>query len=152
MMNSQVEVLPQYRIAYVRQVGPYGAGNIQAMDRLKTWAKERQLLDKSAILLGIPQDNPETTLPEKCRYDAGIIISNDYIMDGSLHEGVLPGGAYMICKIRHTAEAIQKAWAEIFPALLNSGYQTDNRPIFERYTGTMVNIEYCELCVPVKPI
>lgn len=31
-MNLKVEILPKYRIAYVRQVGPYGPGNIQAME------------------------------------------------------------------------------------------------------------------------
>ncbi|WP_282942161.1 GyrI-like domain-containing protein [Paenibacillus sp. RC67] len=151
-MNMKVETLPNYRIAYVRHVGPYGPGNIQAMEKLKKWAKEKHLLNKSAILLGIPQDNPETTLPEKCRYDACIVISNDYQIDSSIYEGELPGGTYVICKIKHTAEAIQHAWVEIFPTLQNSGYQIDNKPIFERYTGDMINNEYCELCVPVKPL
>ncbi|NOU85297.1 DNA gyrase inhibitor [Paenibacillus sp. LMG 31460] len=107
-MNIKVETLPTYRIAYVRQVGPYGTGNIQAMEKLKKWAKEKNLLTESAIILGIPQDNPEMILPENCRYDACIVISNDY--------------------------------------------QIDNKPIFERYTNDMIYNDYCEICVPVKPL
>jgi DNA gyrase inhibitor len=61
----------------VRQVGPYCPGSIQAMEKLKKWAKEKNLLTESAIMLGIPQDNPEMTLPESCLYDACIVISND---------------------------------------------------------------------------
>jgi DNA gyrase inhibitor GyrI len=47
---------------------------------LKKWAKEKNLL-KSAILLAIPQDNPDKTLPENCRFDDCIVISKDYQID-----------------------------------------------------------------------
>lgn len=150
-MNMKVETLPKYRIAYVRQVGPYGPANMQAMEKLKKWAEEKDLI-KSAIILGIPQDNPETTLPENCRYDACIVISKDYQIDNSICEGELSSGKYVIFKVKHTAEDIQKAWTEIFPALHNSGYQIDNKPILERYTSEMINSHYCEICVPVKPL
>ena len=147
-MKFKVEKIPNYRIAYVRRVGPYGSANMEVMERLKKWAKERNLF-KSAIILAIPQDNPETTLPENCRFDACIVISKDYQIDDSISESELSGGKYLIFKIKHTAEDIQKAYAEIFPALQNNGYQIDNKPIMERYTYDMVNNHYCEICVPV---
>ncbi|MFC5703289.1 GyrI-like domain-containing protein [Cohnella faecalis] len=149
-MNITIEILPKYRIAYVRQVGPYGPDNTQAMEKLKQWAKGNNLLAESAIILGVPQDNPETTLPEKCRYDACIVISKDYPVDDSICESELSGGTYVICKIKHTEEDIQKAWNEIFAYLQNSGYQIDNKPIIERYTGVMINNDFCEICVPIK--
>jgi DNA gyrase inhibitor len=121
------------------------------MEKLKKWAEEKNLVE-SAIILGIPQDNPETTLPENCRYDACIVISKDYQIDDSICESELSGGNYVICKVKHTAEDIQKAWAEIFPALHNSGYQIDNKPIIERYTSDMIKNHYCEICVPVKSL
>lgn len=151
-MNSKVETLPKYRIAYVRQVGPYGPANKQVMEKLKQWATKKNLLTESAIIFGIPQDHPETTLPENCRYDACIVISNDYRMDDLICEGELAGGKYVICEVKHTAEAIQKAWAEISLVLQNSGYQIDNKPILERYTMDMINNHSCEICVPVKPL
>lgn len=151
-MNITIDTLPKYRIAYVRHVGPYGPANIQAMEKLKKWANEKNLLTESAILLGIPQDNPETTLPENCRYDACIVISNDYHIDDSICESELSGGKYVICELKHTAEEIQKAWTEIFPYLQNSGYQIDNKAIFERYIGDMIFNDYCEICIPIKPV
>lgn len=151
-MNMTVETLPKYRIAYVRQVGPYGPANIQVMVKLKKWAKEKNLLVKSAILFGIPQDNPETTLPENCRYDACLVISNDYQMDDSMCESELSGGEYVSYKVKHTAEDIQKAWMEIFLDLQNSGYRMDNKPVFERYIGDMIDNDYCDICIPVKPL
>ncbi|HIW31388.1 MAG TPA: GyrI-like domain-containing protein, partial [Candidatus Paenibacillus intestinavium] len=87
-MSHSVETIPQSRIAYVRQVGPYGPTNLQAMDKLKKWAKERNIYT-SCIIYGISQDNPQTTLPENCRYDACIVISADVQIDNSIKEGEL---------------------------------------------------------------
>lgn len=144
-----IEALSNYRLAYIRRVGPYGSTNIQAMETLKNWAKEKNLLTSSAVIFGIAQDNPETTPPEDCRYDVCIVISKDYPLNNSLEEGKLAGGTYAIFKVEHTAEAIQKAWAAIFPSIKNSGYKMDNKPILERYNVQMVEAGYCELCVPV---
>ncbi|OZB96157.1 GyrI-like domain-containing protein [Paenibacillus sp. XY044] len=154
-MAIKVEMMPNTRIAFVRQVGPYGPMNIQAMEALKKWAKAKNLLDGSSILLGIAQDNPETTHPENCRYDAGIVISDDYRIDptdNDIFETELAGGHYVTYEVKHTAEDIQKAWADIFPALYYSGYQMDNKPIFERYIGDMLYNNYCEICIPVKAL
>ncbi|MBM4764729.1 GyrI-like domain-containing protein [Bacillus sp. B15-48] len=148
-MKFKVETLPNYRIAYMRRVGPYGPANIEVMEELKQWARNRNLLE-SAILFAIPRDNPETTPPENCRFDASIVISQDYQLDDSIDEDELPGGKYVIYNVRHTAEEIQKAYANIFPSLQCSGYQIENKPIMEKYVGDMVNNPYCEICVPVK--
>ncbi|WP_226003248.1 AraC family transcriptional regulator [Paenibacillus sp. BJ-4] len=148
-MKFKVETLPNYRIAYVRRVGPYGNANFEVMKKLKKWAKDRNLL-KSAILFAIPQDNPEITLPENCRFDACIVISKDYQMDDSIYEGELSGGKYLIYEVKHTAENIQKTYNNIFTSIQYNGYKIDNKPILEKYTGDMINNSYCEICVPIK--
>lgn len=148
-MRFKVETLPNYRIAYMRRVGPYGPANIEVMEKVKSWANVKKLLD-SAMLLAIPQDNPVTTPPQNCRFDACLVISKDYQIDNSICESELSGGKYLIYEVNHTAEDIQKAYADIFPSLQNNGYQVDNKPIFERYTGNMMNNPNCEICVPVK--
>lgn len=91
-MEMVIENLPSYRIAYVRQVGPYGPANAQAMNTLKQWADKNQLLHESATLLGIPQDDPATTPPEKCRYDACIVITeSERLEDEFVEIGELSG-------------------------------------------------------------
>lgn len=150
-MNKRFEMLPNYRIAYMRHIGPYGPANAQIMEKLKRWAQEKGLLTESAILFGIPQDNPRTTLPEKCRYDACIVISEEFLMDDDgIYESKLLGGEYVLFKIKHTAEDIQKAWAEIFPALHSLGMIIDDKPIIEVYTGNMLLNDFCEIGVPIK--
>lgn len=90
-MDVRVETLPSYRLAYVRQIGPYGPANVQAMEELKSWAREKGLLTESAVLFGIPQDNPQITPPEQCRYDACITITEEEQMDDFVCESKLDG-------------------------------------------------------------
>lgn len=149
-MDIRVETFPNYRLAYVRQIGPYGPANVQAMEELKSWAREKKLLTEPAVLFGIPQDNPQITPPEKCRYDACITITAEDQIDDFVSESKLDGGDYAIFRINHTAEDIQRAWVEIFPALHRMGLQTANKPILEKYTDDLVNNHLCELCVPIK--
>ncbi|WP_342666558.1 AraC family transcriptional regulator [Paenibacillus stellifer] len=154
MMNLKVEPLPPCRIAYVRRTGPYGSANAVAMEKVKEWARGQGLLDSSAVLFGIPQDNPQTTPPEQCRYDACIVIPEDYAIGDSaseayIHEDYFAGGKYAVSIVRHTAEDIRQAWAEIFISLHNSGLQLDNKPIIERYKGELLEDDWCEICVPV---
>lgn len=154
-MELKVQCIPNYRIAFVRQIGAYGAANIHAMTALKQWAKEAQLLTEAAILFGIPQDNPQLVLPESCRYDACVVVDEAFVMDetiineGSIHIGEFIGGQYAVCTIKHTAEEVQKAWSELFPALQAKGYTVDNKPIIERYDYNMLNQHLCEICVPI---
>lgn len=72
--------------------------------------------------------------------------------DDFIYESELSCGPYLVYAVKHTVEAIQRAYADIFPALQISGYQIDNKPILERYTDTMVNNHYCEICIPVKAL
>ncbi|RHW34056.1 DNA gyrase inhibitor [Lysinibacillus yapensis] len=149
-MKFKVETFPNYRIAYIRRIGPYGPDNIEAMEYIKKWAKEKNLLE-SATLFAIPQDRPETTLPDNCRFDACIVIPNDYDVDNSVLEGEILGGKYLVYEVKHTADAIQKAYHEIYQSLQSNGYEMDNKPILEKYTGDMTGNPSCEICVPVKP-
>lgn len=152
-MKFKVETLPKYRVAYMRHVGPYGSNeNREVWKKLKKWAKEKNLLHSSTILLAVQQDNPETTLPKDCRFDACIVISEDNQLDHLIDESELSGGKYMIFEVNHTVEDIQKAYVSIFSHILSNGFQIDNNAIFERYIGDMENNHYCEICVPVKPL
>lgn len=155
MTMMTIEVMPRTRIAYVRRVGAYGPDNAQAMESLKNWAKEMKLMGSTAIF-GIVQDNPQTTLPEHCRYDACIALAEDYQLDVAssavVEVGELTGGHYAVYTVEHTTEQMQGAWAAIFPMLHSNGWQIDSKPMMERYRGELVDRGYCELCIPVKPL
>lgn len=148
----KIEIVPPYSLAYIRQTGPYGAGNVQTMERLKTFAASNNSLDDEAIILGIAQDDPSKTKPEDCRYDTCLVVSADFrINDESVSRGALCGGKYAVFVVEHTAEAVQKAWNEILPELMSGGYRIDGaKSIFERYAARMIMNHQCEICVPVS--
>ena len=150
-MNLSIEDIPYCRIAYIRQVGPYGQNNVQIMEQLKGWARSKCLMDDHAIILGIAHDNPELVEPQNCRYDTCIVISDDYcIHDDYITKGFISGGKYAVFLICHTAEAVQSAWQVIFHELFTCNYQMDEtRPILERYKMEVLKKNYCEICVPV---
>jgi len=150
-MKMKIEMMPECEIAYIRRIGAYGRRNVQTMERLKAWARMNHLLNEDSIILGIPQDNPETTNPEKCRYDACLITTADQpIRDDNVSKGKISESNYAVFEIDHTAEAVQQAWHEIFQELSSHGYEMDgSKPIMERYAAKMVNNHRCEICVPI---
>lgn len=121
------------------------------MEKLKNWAKARDLLDRDSILYGIAHDNPEQTKPENCRYDTCIAIESDFPPDETIQTCTLAGGSYIIFAIPHTAEAIQQAWQEIFPLMTELDIRFDpNRPVLERYKNQLIVKHQCEICVPIQ--
>ncbi len=150
-MNSKVEIMPSYKVVYMRKIGPYGPLNIELMERLKSWARNNNLLNEDTIILGIAQDNPSTTKAEVCRYDACLVFGdNDRIDYNEIEQGNITGGKYIVFEITHTTEAVQQAWAEIFTKLIEQGYSMDEtRPIIERYQMQLVKNHLCEICVPI---
>ncbi|OWA34378.1 DNA gyrase inhibitor [Saccharibacillus sp. O16] len=160
-MEFTLEKWNKLAIVYVRKTGPYGLENKQAMEQMKKWARKYNLLQENAVLLGIPQDNPTATPPEACRYDACLVMDEDLAQGGNLEweedmdenvhirTGKLEAGDYAIFQIAHTAEDVQRAWQEIFPALQASGYQMTAKPIIERYAERLLRNHQCEICVPI---
>lgn len=150
-MEIRIETIPSYAIAYIRQTGPYGEGNKQAMETLKSIAMSNDLLNDESIILGIAQDDPANTKQENCRYDSCLVVAGDSdLKDASLSYGTVSGGRYAVFTIDHTSEAVQRAWADIFLLLIAEGYHIDTaKPVIERYAAKTVRQHKCEICVPV---
>jgi len=151
VMNVNIEMIPSYKVAYIRRTGPYGPENDQIMEQLKRWAREKNIFNESSIILGIVQDNPQFTEPKDCRYDTCLVVSDEFDIDNTyINFGETIGGRYCVFKISHTAEAVQKAWMGIFSELSKRNYKIDDRrPILERYAMQMINEHYCEICAPI---
>ncbi len=166
-MTLKIEHIAPCSMAYIRHTGPYGPGNAETMERLKHWAKSRNLMNGHSVILGIAQDNPQMIPPETCRYDACILLP-DGSPDGSsgggsgggsvedsptekeVHTGSITGGKYGVFTIDHTAGAVKQAWEEVFPQLFTESYIPDSsRPILERYKAELIEQHLCEICIPI---
>jgi DNA gyrase inhibitor GyrI len=150
-MEYKIENIPALKIAFIRKIGPYGSENSSAMEQLKAFAIKHDLFDDSCIIFGIAWDNPECTSPEKCRYDVGLVVADDFhSSDNGINTGMLEGGKYAVFTVKHTAEDVQKAWTEIFRELVSNGIQINlSKPAVERYAAKMIKEHKCEICVPI---
>jgi AraC family transcriptional regulator len=158
-MNVAVKDLPRYRVAYMRHVGPYGAHGIPELwERFRAWGERRELGGPDAIKLGIAHDDPEVTPPEKCRYDACLVVSESFEPDKWVNIGEVPAGRYAVMEFVGSPHTIREAWEGLYRSWLpGSGYQPDDRPCVEIYRGNpdvagRPGTFRCELAMPVRPL
>ncbi len=150
-MNCIIEKMPSYNIVFIRRVGEYGIGNNQTMEELKQFAKQNNLLNDKSIILGIAQDNPELTEASECRYDACLVVADDFEFDNkTLQKSEISGGKYLVFTINHTQQEVEKAWSMMFIELENLDCKIDvSRPILERYASEKLKEHKCEICIPI---
>jgi len=156
-MNVRVTDMPAMRVACMRYVGPYGAGGIPALwERLRTWIAAHDLGPGPRITLGIGYDDPSITAPERCRYDACVVVPRDFVPDRLVDVVDVPAGRFAIAEFVGRAEEIEGAWDSVFAGWLpGSGYQPDDRPCYELYRGDPTvggrpGVFRCELHLPVR--
>ena len=76
-MNVTLKTLPPARVAYLRYTGPYGPeiGTFWR-ETVAPWMIENNLLNR--VRYGIGHDDPSTTPPQYCRYDACVEVPVDF--------------------------------------------------------------------------
>ncbi|ATP39964.1 transcriptional regulator [Solibacillus sp. R5-41] len=150
-MKITFEELPESRIAYFRNVGEYGEKqNKELMESFKRWVQLNGLFYNSTIL-GIPQDNPEITPKEECRYDVSVVIDKDFKVAEPAQVGTFSGGKYAVFLLDHTKEAVSEFWGTIFSEIEKNNLSIrEQQPIIERYTSQMIDNNLCEILVPIQ--
>jgi AraC family transcriptional regulator len=158
-MHVVIQELPAGRVAYMRHVGPYGVAGIPALwIRFRKWMNTRGLVEGSSLRLGIGHDDAWVTPPEKCRYDACVVVPPDFQGDRLVNIMELPGGRYAMSRYSGTAHRISQAWDALYRSWLpDSGYEPDDRPCLELYRGApqvggRPGRLRADLCVPVRPL
>ena len=161
-MNSlhvSLRTLPDTRVAYLRQSGPYGPPIAGLWQRFMMWCGSQGLLHPHRpALYGISVDNPEVTAPEKCRYDACIAVASAFVPGGEIGLQTIPGGAYACAEFKGSADDVTAAWQWLCGEwIAASGYQFDDRPVFELYPpeweqDPVTQTFHCLLCIPVRPL
>lgn len=152
-MNMNIQHIPPQDIRYIRRTGPYGEGNFHTMESLKTWAVQQGFPGTDAVIYGIAQDDPRTTPPAECRYDACIVVEQDETVSAAeegILSGTLPGGRYAVFQLPHTRAAMEGFWRDVWMELARQNCRPDvSRPIMECYRPVLLEQGLCEMCVPV---
>lgn len=150
-LRAAEEFIPAQPVLYMRRTGAYGSENRVLMERLKAWLSARGLLGPDAVIAAVPLDDPARTKAAQCRYDVCAVCAPGQAAPADpVRVRTLDGGRYVVFLLDHTAEAIQRGWAECFGELERLGFSPDSaRPVMERYAKALVDRQLCELCVPV---
>lgn len=138
-MNVEIKTLPDFKVAYVRQTGPYGPALAQAWGLLMKWAGKNGLMGPQTTALGVSWDNPQLTPPERCRYDACVVLPEGFQAAGQALAGegislqTLEGGLYACYRRPTRMDEYGPAWSELMGVWLpQSGYECVG-PGFEYY-------------------
>ena len=155
-MNVRVTDMPALHVAFMRYVGPYGAGGISTLwERMVTWIAGHDLGPGPCMKVGVAYDDPSITAPERCRYDACVVVPRDFVPDRLVDVMDVAGGRYAIAEFVGTAHEIESVWDRVFAGWLpGSGYQPDDRPCYELYRGDPSvdgrGVFRCGLHLPVR--
>jgi AraC family transcriptional regulator len=147
-----VERVPA-RVACLRYTGPLG----EPLGRfwrhtVWPWLADLGLIDCPRY--GIVLDDPSSTPPEQCRYDACVELPPGLALAG-IPEALIDGGRYSIMCFKGTSATIGPAWSTFFTLLGTRGQARDRtRSHFEHYPRGATydrrsGVFACQLCVPV---
>ncbi len=156
-LNVEIQELPSYRVAYIRDVGPYWSeSNRDAFLRLMQWAVAAgAATDPSAIPIAVGWSDPATTSPDDCIFDACIPVSVNIKGDGEIRIQHLPGGAFAILRCECSWERLFWESNRLFYEWLPlSGFRRDKRPFFFKcYNNPDMNprkLAIVDVCLPIK--
>ncbi len=153
-MNVRVVEIEPARVAFLRYTGPFGPALGEFWRNVVApWMQDNGL--NGRVTYGVAMDDPGTTPPEKCRYDACVEVGHDDPAPPPATLATIPGGRYAVVDYFGASSGIGQAWhdfhAEALPA---AGLIARPAPCFERYaadfradpqTGEFA----CELFIPV---
>lgn len=156
-MNVKLTDLPATKVAYLRYTGPYGPGVGEFWDRtFWPWVKRHGLTGLATY--GIGHDNPATTDPAQCRYDACVELPDGTAAPADAKTMTLPGGHYAVHRFKGTAMEIGQTWDRLLCDWLpDSGLQLEDRPCFEYYPADArfdeaSGVFECDICLPVAEL
>lgn len=82
--NFSVTRLSEVHLAFIRHLGPYEKVPFIADTGRTVWRELEEFVErnmqtkKPAVHIGIPQDNPSTTNPEKLRFDCCLVVDKPF--------------------------------------------------------------------------
>jgi AraC family transcriptional regulator len=140
-------------IACLRHVGPYGAPvTLFWLETAILWIAKNGLLDRPRY--GIGQDDPRSTAPEQCRYDACVEVTEDFVPHDGAFKTTIQGGSYAAHHFKGTSAQLSDAWMNLFSIWLPaSGLRINGHPFEYFPAGSSYDpargVFDCEICIPV---
>ncbi|MCK5124751.1 MAG: GyrI-like domain-containing protein [candidate division Zixibacteria bacterium] len=153
-MEIQTKDLTVQKVAYIRHMGPYQECG-PAWEKLYEWAMKNGIDIKKSLWIGASYDDPENTPPEKIRYDACVVIPENFKEDDTVKVQELPGGKYAMAihmgAYKNIGETYKKMFSEGLP---KADLSIRMAPCYEYYIGDCTGIPEeklkTELYIPIS--
>ncbi|WP_432799369.1 AraC family transcriptional regulator [Poriferisphaera sp. WC338] len=138
-MKIRIEDCNPLNVAFMRHVGPYDQCG-------ELWQKFMGIMGSKGMLnhpletIGMGHDDPEVTPPEKLRYDACLVVPEDFQAEGEVGVQTIPGGRYAIATHHGAYEGLRQAYGDFYGKWLpGSGEAPRELPPFEKYINSPMN-------------
>ena len=154
-MEARITSLESARVAFVRHVGPYTEVG-PAWQQVYAWAGGRGLLGPDTRAFGLCHDDPDTTTPERLRYDACIVVGPDVQAGDGVEVQDVAGGPYAVATHRGSYAKLGETYGGLMEEWLpaNRFELAEERPALEIYRNDPQQTPEDELLtdvhVPVK--
>lgn len=131
----KLERRPEYRVAYIRHIGPYGDVNdsiSKTFIELQTWARRKRVLGAGTSYAGLFSDSCSTTPAHLCMYDACILLPYEMPEDDVVSVRTIPAGTYAVMPVRCKPAELHGMWTWLTSTWLpQSGKTMSFRPNYE---------------------
>ena len=153
-MKVRVADIDPVRVACRRHTGPFGPAIGEFWrDVVAPWMQKNGLMGR--VTYGVAMDDPSTTPPEKCRYDACVEVGHDDPAPPPASLATIAGGRYAVADFYGPSSDIGQAWHAFYTqALPAAGLKDRPGPPFERYAADFradpqTGAFACELFIPI---
>lgn len=141
------------RVAFVRHVGPFGEVG-EAWRKLMAWAGCQRLFGPGTRMLGIVQDDPEITAPEKLRYDAALVVQDGVAASGEIAIQDVGPGEYAVALHTGPYNTLGQTYVRMCGEWLpESGRELESAPSIEFYMNSPMTAApeqlRTEICLPL---
>jgi AraC family transcriptional regulator len=148
-------------VAFVRHVGPYDklldkdSPMSVLWEELFAWGNANQLINADSLLIGIPQDDPSITPPEKQRFDVCVQIPEFRNPSGHIGCQTISAGLFGVSRHYGSFDNLAEAYMHIYDSLITSGkYNLRVQTPFEVYGHSQVKgdmrIHFTDVYLPVE--
>lgn len=148
-------------VAFVRHVGPYDkhldqdSPVSQLWDELFEWGNANKLINADSLLIGIPQDDPSITPPEKQRFDVCVQIPEFRNPSGHIGCQTISAGMFGVSRHYGSFDNLAEAYMHIYDSLVTTGkYTLRTQTPFEVYGYSQVKgdirIHFTDVYLPVE--
>jgi AraC family transcriptional regulator len=132
-MQAEIRTMTPLRVAYLRHTGAYDQCGPTWGRLMGVLGREGQLAGRPMIL-GLCHDDPESTPPDKIRYDACVVVDESFKPHDGVEVQTIAGGDYAVTVHRGAFEGIGKTYAELYGQWIpRQGREMRNAPAFEVY-------------------